>query len=114
MIRERLCASARRAEPLELSPPDRVQEMAQVAKGLVATMLESLGKRLASTTSQASEPGPTARGATRVGKTTEEKPQQAETAASKRASSQASLDKLTREVLDTVCCPLQSFVASQI
>lgn len=80
-----------------------------------------LGEHLASSKSKASEPGlaarqkeqPVAGGATQAGKSEEEKSGQTELAASNRASSQASLDKLTREIVDSVCCTLESFVASQ-
>ena len=120
-IRGGLWGRAGRAEPSETSAPDRQQEIGLAAKELVATVLESLGKRLASGTSEASEPGlaarrkeqPIAGGATRAGKSEEEKSGQAEIAASNGASSQAALDQLTREVVDSVCCALESFVASR-
>ncbi|KAK4812744.1 hypothetical protein QYF61_018293 [Mycteria americana] len=120
-IRGRMWGSAGRAEPSETSAPDRRQEIGLAAKELVATVLESLGKRLASGTSEAWEPGlaarrkeqPIAGGATRAGKSEEEKWGQAERAASNGASSQAALDQLTREVVDSVCCALESFVASR-
>ncbi|KAM6106516.1 uncharacterized protein FYN12_014888 isoform 1-T1 [Phoenicopterus ruber ruber] len=78
-----------------------------------------LGKRLPSSMSEA---GPTARwkeqpvagGASRAGKCEEEKWRQAETAASERDSSQASLDKVTREAVASVCCPSESFAASEL
>ncbi|KAJ7412877.1 hypothetical protein BTVI_45094 [Pitangus sulphuratus] len=90
--------------------------MEAVAKELVATVLEILGERLASSTSKAAEPGAAARqkvqpvdgGATQAGK-----PKENETAASDRTSAQSSLDKLTREVVESVHCTLQSFAASQ-
>lgn len=121
-IRGSLRGSAGGAEPLETSPPDRQQEIGLVAKELVATVLESLARCLASSMSKASEPGPAGRrkerpaagGATRAGRAEEEKAGQAERAASDGASAQASLDKLVREVVDSVCCALESFAASQV
>ncbi|XP_027758602.1 uncharacterized protein LOC114067403 isoform X2 [Empidonax traillii] len=114
-IRGRFLGSCMRAE---LSEPslDRRQEMEAVAKELVATVLEILGERLASSTSKASEPGaaatqkeqPVDRGATQAGE-----PKENETPASNRTSAQSSLDKLTREVVESVHCTLQSFAASQ-
>ncbi|KAM6120934.1 uncharacterized protein FYN12_009238 isoform 1-T3 [Phoenicopterus ruber ruber] len=118
-IRGRLCGSAKRAEPSEPSPPERRQETGLATKELGATVSESLGKRLPSSMSEA---GPTARwkeqpvagGASRAGKCEEEKWRQAETAASERDSSQASLDKVTREAVASVCCPSESFAASEL
>ncbi|XP_074964888.1 uncharacterized protein LOC142064166 isoform X2 [Phalacrocorax aristotelis] len=95
------------------------EEIGRVAKELVATVLESLAKALTSSMATACEPGPAGRrkerpvagGATRA---EEEKSGQAETAASDGASAEASLDKLIREVVDGVCCTLESFATSQV
>ncbi|XP_075625145.1 uncharacterized protein LOC142604181 [Balearica regulorum gibbericeps] len=119
-IRGRLRGSARRAEPSETSPRNRWQEIVVVGKELVATVLEGVGKRLASSRSKASEPAlatrwkeqPVARGATRAGKCKEEKPGQAERAASHRAPAQACLDDLPRRIVDSICSTLDCFVAS--
>ncbi|XP_074965039.1 uncharacterized protein LOC142064255 [Phalacrocorax aristotelis] len=118
-IRGSLCGSAGGAEPLETSPSLCQQEIGRVAKELVATVLESLAKALTSSMATACEPGPAGRrkerpvagGATRA---EEEKSGQAETAASDGASAEASLDKLIREVVDGVCCTLESFATSQV
>ncbi|XP_032560900.1 uncharacterized protein LOC116795349 isoform X1 [Chiroxiphia lanceolata] len=114
-IRGRFFGSCMR---VELSDPsvDHREEMEAVAKELVATVLEILGERLASSMSKAPEPGAAARqkeqpvvgGATQAGERKEN-----ETATLDIASAQSSLDKLTREVVESVNCTLQSFVASQ-
>lgn len=118
----RLFARARGAEPLETSPADRRDEIRLVAQEIVATVLESFGERLASSTSDAAEPGPAARQklselvagrATRAGRSGEEGWREAEPAASDRASSQSSIDTRTKEAVESVTSSLSSLVASQ-
>lgn len=118
----RLFASARGAEPLETSPADRRDEISLVVGEIVASVLESFGEHLASSTSDAAEPGPAARQklselvagrATRAGKAGGERRREAELAASDRASWQSSVEKATKEAVESVRCTLSSFVASQ-
>ncbi|XP_075022242.1 uncharacterized protein LOC142089546 [Calonectris borealis] len=118
----RLFASARGAEPLDPSPANRRDKIRLVAREIVATVLESFGEHLVSGTSDAAEPGLAARQklselvagrATRAGKSGEERWREAELATSDRASSQSSIDKTTKEAVESVCSTLSSFVASQ-
>ena len=121
-VSRRLFASARGGEPLDTSPVDRRDEIRLVARELVATVLESFGEHLVSSMSDAAEPGRAARQklseliagrATRAGKSREERWREAELAASNRASSQSSVDKMTQEAVESVSSTLSSFVASR-
>lgn len=118
----RLFASARGAEPLDASPADRRDEIRLVAEGIVATVWESFGELLVSSTSDAAEPGPAGRQklselvagrATQAGKSREERWREAEPAASNRAPLQPCIDKATKEAVESVSSILSSFVASQ-
>ena len=118
----RLFARARGAEPLDASPADRREEIRLVAQEIVASVLESFGEHLVSSTSDAAEPGPAARQklselvagrATRAGKSGEEGWREAELAASDRASLQSSIDKRAKEAVESVTSSLSSLVASQ-
>ncbi|XP_049653468.1 uncharacterized protein LOC126037245 [Accipiter gentilis] len=120
-VRGRLFASARRPKPLDTSA-DRRDKIRLVAQEIVANVLESFGEHLVPSTSEAAEPGPAGRqklselvaGRTsRAGKSGEERWREAELASSDRASSQSSIDKRTKEAVESVSSTLSSFVASQ-
>ncbi|KAM9598515.1 uncharacterized protein ACIBXB_004252 isoform 1-T1 [Morphnus guianensis] len=120
-VSRKLFASARRPEPLDTSA-DRQDKIRLVAQEIVASVLESFGEHLVPSTSDAAEPGPAGRekvselvaGRTsRAGKCGEERWREAELAASDRASSQSSIDKRTKEAVESVSSTLSSFVASQ-
>ncbi|XP_063028173.1 uncharacterized protein LOC134426817 [Melospiza melodia melodia] len=109
-IRERLLGR-RRVELLDTSL-DHHQKMEVMAKELVATVLEILGDRLASSTSKAAEAGvaakwedlPLAGRATQADKSKD---------TADRVLSKTSLDTLTREVVESVHYTLESSVTSQ-
>ncbi|CAN8190842.1 unnamed protein product [Coccothraustes coccothraustes] len=110
-IRGRLLACMR-VELLDTSL-DHHQKMEVMAKELVATVLELLGDRLASSTSKAAETGvaakweelPLAGRATQADKSKD---------TADRALSKTSLDTLTREVAESVHYTLESSVTSQL
>ncbi|XP_047902311.2 titin homolog [Anser cygnoides] len=114
---ERLCGSAKSAEPSETSPLDKEEEIALLAKKVVASVMKLFEKSWESGTPSASEPRPAARQkeqpvartAFQVGKLAEKKSREA----FEGESSQASLDKVTREAVGSVCDTLESFVASR-
>ncbi|XP_068556990.1 uncharacterized protein [Anas acuta] len=116
-IQERPCASAESEEPSEASPLDKEQQIALLAKKVVANVMKALEKSWESGTPSASEPRPEgsqkeqllARRASQVGKPNEKKPREA----LEGAFSQASLDKVTNEAVGSVCDTLESFVASR-
>ncbi|KAF4802401.1 hypothetical protein TURU_025921 [Turdus rufiventris] len=90
--------------------------MEERAKELVASVLEILGDRLASSTSEAAETGVAARWEELplAGRTTlADKSKDIKTATADRALSQTSLDILTREVVENIHRTLESFVTSQ-
>ncbi|KAK2520879.1 hypothetical protein Q9233_011515 [Columba guinea] len=101
------------AEPPEIALLRCRQQIEQVAKGLMATVLERWEKHTASGSSEAPEPGPAAEETTQADKSEEEKSGQAEPAACDRAPSGASLEHLARIVIDCVCCTLEAFVTCQ-
>ncbi|XP_071311608.1 fibrous sheath-interacting protein 2 [Agelaius tricolor] len=109
-IRGRLLGCMR-AELLDTSL-DHHQKMEVMAKELVATVLEILGDRLASSTSKAAEAGvaakwedlPLAGRATQADKSKD---------TADRVLSKTSLDTLTREVVESVHYTLESSVTSQ-
>ncbi|XP_064586103.1 fibrous sheath-interacting protein 2 isoform X2 [Zonotrichia leucophrys gambelii] len=109
-IRERLLGRTR-VELLDTSL-DHHQKMEVMAKELVATVLEILGDRLASSTSKAAEAGvaakwedlPLAGRATQADKSKD---------TADRVLSKTSLDTLTREVVESVHYTLESSVTSQ-
>ncbi|XP_068556602.1 fibrous sheath-interacting protein 2-like [Anas acuta] len=117
-IQERPCASAESEEPSEASPLDKEQQIALLAKKVVANVMKALEKSWESGTPSASEPRPEgsqkeqllARRASQVGKPNEKKPREA----LEGAFSQASLDKVTNEAVGSVCDTLESFVASRV
>lgn len=114
-IRRRLLGSCLRAELSDTSL-DHHQKMEVIAKEIVATVLDILGDRLASSISKAAETGGAASGeeVPRVGRATQaDKSEDTETATAGRALSQSSLDTLTREVVENVHCTLESLVTSQ-
>ncbi|GAB0206326.1 fibrous sheath-interacting protein 2-like [Grus japonensis] len=122
-VRRGLFASTGGAEPLDTSAVDRREEMRLAAREIVATVLESLGEHLVSSTSDAAEPGPAARQklsglvagrATPAGKSGEERRREAELAASDRAAPQPSIGKMTKEAVESVSSTLSSHVASQV
>lgn len=121
-VRRGLFASTGGAEPLDTSAVDRREEMRLAAREIVATVLESLGEHLVSSTSDAAEPGPAARQklsglvagrATPAGKSGEERRREAELAASDRAAPQPSIGKMTKEAVESVSSTLSSHVASR-
>lgn len=114
-IRGRLLGSSMRVELSDTSL-DHHRKMEVMTKELVATVLEILGDRMASSTSKASEPGVAARWKELpiAGRATQaDKSKDTETATVDRALSQTSLDTLTREVVESVHCTLESFVTPQ-
>ncbi|XP_039419695.1 uncharacterized protein LOC104698042 isoform X1 [Corvus cornix cornix] len=114
-IRGRLSSSSMRVELLDASL-DHSWKMEVMAKELVATVLEILRDRLASSTPKASEPGVAAgwKELPIAGSTTQaDKSKDTETATAERTLSQTSLDTLTREVFESVHCTLEAFVTPQ-
>ncbi|XP_068768814.1 fibrous sheath-interacting protein 2-like isoform X2 [Struthio camelus] len=106
---------ARGAESSERAAPDLQQEIGGAASEIVATVLDSFGKHLVCSTSDASERGLwarqreqlTATGAMRAGTSGESSLGEAE------LPPLASLDKIARDAVERVGCTLESFVASQ-
>eukprot|EP00075_Anas_platyrhynchos_P009409 XP_027298662.1 uncharacterized protein LOC113839652 [Anas platyrhynchos] len=117
-IQERPCASAESEMPSEASPLDKEQQIALLSKKVVASVMKAVEKFWESGTPSASEPRPEAgqkeqplaRRASHVGKPEEKKPREA----LEGAFSQASLDKVTKEAVGSVCDTLESFVASRV
>ncbi|XP_032054180.1 uncharacterized protein LOC116495647 [Aythya fuligula] len=103
--------------PSEASPLDKEQQIALLAKKVMVNVMKVFEKSWEPGTPSASEPRPEARQkeqplarrASQVGKPKEKKLREA----LERAFSQASLDKVTKGALGSVCNTLESFVASQ-